>query len=174
MVAVAVIALGVTGCGADDGDGGPGADLEPRPKGTGPLDKQVVRTDIETSTADAGAPKSHPDFSRMTKAVPVGSPQSCYVGYKGIGAGKTPVGVEQYDAVLDGLRAREWRTTKDQKGYGKDGATVGDATTALAQRDWTLVVELMSYGDPKDGVLTIVAYENRCVARHGALPKAIG
>ncbi|MFF7679066.1 hypothetical protein [Actinacidiphila glaucinigra] len=80
-VAVAVIALGATGCGASDTSTEAAAapvlaPPQPRPKGTGPLTKEVVRTDLDTSAADAGIPANAPDFGGMNEDAEAGSPRS--------------------------------------------------------------------------------------------------
>lgn len=106
-VAAAVIVLGAAGCGTGNASTGASAlPPSPRPKGTGLLTKEVVRADLDTSAADAGAPASVPEFAGMNEDAEAGSLRSCGIGFKGFGTETTTVDVARYDAVVRELRER--------------------------------------------------------------------
>ncbi len=109
-VVMAVIAFGVAGCGAGDvGTDAAAAPASPRPEGTGPLTKEVVRTDLDTSAADAGVPANAPDFGGMNEDAEAGSPRSCGLGFKGFATKATEVDVARWESVVAELRERDWQ-----------------------------------------------------------------
>ncbi|MCX4681142.1 hypothetical protein OG413_38725 [Streptomyces sp. NBC_01433] len=176
-VAVAAIALGAAGCGTSDaGTEAAGADVadaevaatptSPRPKGTGLLTKEVVRTDLDTSAADAGVPANAPEYGRMSEGTPADSPpQSCGVAFKGFGTETTPVDVARYEAVVGELGERDWQ--QPQKRYERknmDDGVINEARTVLNQRGWTVVAEYRTF--QKDGVITLSAFEDACLKQY--------
>lgn len=171
-VAAAVIVLGAAGCGT--GDAGTGASAlppSPRPKGTGLLTKEVVRADLDTSAADAGAPASVPEFAGMNEDAEAGSLRSCGIGFKGFGTETTTVDVARYDAVVRELRERDWQPAQEpEKRKGKSGA-IYDAHDLLKQRGWTMVAEYMDLGD---GVITLMAYDDACMKKIHANAGPVG
>ena len=85
-VAVAVMALGAAGCGTSDADTGVSAapvtaSPQPRPASTGPLTKEVVRADLDTSAADAGLPANVPEYAGMYEDAEAGTLQVCGIGF---------------------------------------------------------------------------------------------
>ncbi|MEV6163019.1 hypothetical protein AB0L71_14020 [Streptomyces sp. NPDC052052] len=166
-MAAATIVLGAAGCGTSDADAGvaaTSAPAPPRPKGTGPLAKEVVRTDIDTSAADAGVPANAPDYGRTYEDASDGSPQSCSVGFKGFSTKTTTVDIARYKAVLGELRERDWQQPQEQKEHKevRDGV-VHVARVPLKQRGWTMVVEYRA--SPVDNVITLAAFEDACMKK---------
>jgi hypothetical protein len=132
----------------------------PRPTGTGPLTKEVVRTDLDASAAAVGVPANAPEYARGYEDASVGSRLSCGVGFKGFGSQATPVDAARLDAVVGELRERDWK----QAGERTERKGV-DARVVLKQRGWTMVAE---YRTPEDGVITLVAIEDACMKKNGA------
>ncbi|MFF3257007.1 hypothetical protein ACFYWP_39905 [Actinacidiphila glaucinigra] len=169
-VAVAVIALGAAGCGASDsGTEGAAAPVlappQPRPQGTGPLTKDVVRTDLDTSAADAGVPANAPEFGGMNEDAEAGSPRSCALGFKGFGTKAAKVDVARWESVVGELRERDWQQAREpDKRRGPDGV-VYDARVVLKQRGWTMVAEYLS---SQVGVITLLAYDDACMKKINA------
>ena len=170
-VAIAVIVLGAGCCGKSDtgteATTAP-ASASPRPKGTGPLVKEVVRTDLEASAADAGVPANDHEYARPFEEAPVGSPPSCAVAFRGIGDKKAPLDFEDFKAVVGELRERDWQQSG---GLGEretlDGV-IGDALAILKQRGWSVSAQ---YGIAEDGetsAITLTAHDLACMKRTGA------
>lgn len=112
VVAIAVIALGTGGCGeSGTGTGTTAAPVQasPRPAGTGPLTKEVVRIDLDTSVAAVGVPANAPEYARPFEDAPAGSPPSCAVAFRGIGDETAPLDFDRFKAVVGELRERDWQ-----------------------------------------------------------------
>ncbi|MBO0917068.1 hypothetical protein J1C73_22980 [Streptomyces laculatispora] len=160
-LAIAVIALGATGCGTGAAD--TGAVAAPRPEGTGPLAKKDVRADLDTSVADAGVPDNAPEFGRdAQEGTSGGSPRSCAVAFKGFGTDTTSVDLTRFEAVVSELRERDWQQPREDL---KGADAVGETRVVLKQRGWTLVA---GYMDIQKGVITLLAAEDACMKRNGA------
>ncbi|MFJ6460251.1 hypothetical protein ACIQM0_04190 [Streptomyces sp. NPDC091387] len=163
-MAIAVIALGVTGCGTSDtgtGAAAASAPAAPRPKGTGPLPEKVVRADLDSSAANAGVPNNAPDFARSAEERTDDSLMSCAVAFKGFGTKTTPVDLTRFEKLVSELRERDWRPPrKDLKGAD----AVGETRVVLKQRGWSMVA---SHMDIQKGVVTLLATEDACVKRTG-------
>lgn len=173
-VATVVIALGAAGCGASDaGTGAAAAPASPRPKGSGPITREVVRTDLDTSAADADVPPNDPAYARMSeKKAAEGSPGSCGVGFKGFGTEATPVDVSRYEAVVSELRRRDWQQRGERTESKGDDGVILEARVLLEQRGWTLVTEYRTALD--DGVITLMAFEDRCMKENAADAGPVG
>ncbi|GGT26809.1 hypothetical protein [Streptomyces purpureus] len=118
-----------------------------------------MRTDLDTSAADAGAPPTDPDWAEMAANAPAGSKRACWVEYRGYGTDADPIGLSQYEAAADELRERGWQQAK------ADDATPGQARSLLKKRGWTLVAE---FRDTRGaGQLNLMAFEDACVKRYG-------
>ncbi|MEU6515582.1 hypothetical protein [Streptomyces sp. NPDC046978] len=171
-VAVAVIALGAAGCSTGDaGTGTSASPPSPRPKGTGPLTKEVVRTDLDTAAADAGAPATVPEYAGVNEDAEAGSLRSCGVGFKGVGTETATVDVARYDAVVRELRERDWQPAQEpEKRKDKSGA-IYSAHELLKQRGWTMVAEYMDQGV---GVITLLAYDDACMKKIDANADPVG
>lgn len=162
-VAAAVIALGAAGCGTGAADTGAAAGAKPaspRPEGTGPLTKKVVRGDVDASVADAGVPDNAPEFGQLDQeGASKDSVRSCAVAFKGFGTKATRVDLTRFEAVLSELRERDWRQRPK-------GADMGSQTVVvLKQRGWTLVASHMDM--PDEGVITLWAYDDACMKKYG-------
>ncbi|MFJ7256901.1 hypothetical protein ACIQWV_31075 [Streptomyces sp. NPDC098085] len=175
-VTIAVIALGAAGCGTSDvGTGGAAApvSVSPRPKGTGPLTKEVVRTDLDASATAAGVPANAPEFARVYEGASAGSPQSCGVGFKGFGSKATPVDVARFEAVVGELRERDWQQPQERtERKGVDDGVIDEARAVLKQRGWTMVAEYRTSGE--DGGITLMAFEDACMKKNGADAGPVG
>ncbi|MBT2443889.1 hypothetical protein J7E93_28095 [Streptomyces sp. ISL-36] len=175
-MAVAVIVLGAAGCGTSDAGTGVAAapvPTSPRPQGTGPLTKEVVRTDLDTSAAAAGVPANASEYARVPEDASAGSPRSCVVGFKGFGTEATPVDVARYEAVVGELRKRDWQQPRDRKERkGVDDGVIYEAQVVLKQRGWTMVAEYRTA--PEDGVITLMAFEDVCMKKNGADAGPVG
>ncbi|MFG2987214.1 hypothetical protein ACGFYQ_39270 [Streptomyces sp. NPDC048258] len=173
-VAIAVIALGAAGCGTGDaGTEGEVAPMSPRPSGTGPLTREVARTDLDTAAAAAGIPANVPEYAGMNEDAPAGSPRSCGVAFKGFGTETTPVDVARFDAVVRELRKRDWEQSgkrTDRKDV-KDGV-INQAQVTLKQRGWTTLAEYRTALD--GGVITLLSSEDECMKKFGADASAVG
>ncbi|MFE7245830.1 hypothetical protein [Streptomyces sp. NPDC057580] len=171
-VAAAVVALGATSCGTSNTGAGTGTgataapmSASPRPTGTGPLTKNVVRTDLDTAAADAGLPANAPEFADVNADAPAGSAQACGIAFKGFGTKATPTDTARFDKVVDELRERDWQQPGDRTEYkGTDGA-VYEAHVVLKQRGWTMGAEYRNAGE--DGVITLMAFDDTCMKKNG-------
>ncbi|MFJ3532836.1 hypothetical protein [Streptomyces sp. NPDC090132] len=167
-VAAAVIALGAAGCGTSDADTGAAAPSSPspRPKGTGPLPEKVVRTDLDTSTADAGVPANAPDFARSAEERSDGSPASCTVAFKGFGTKSTPVDLSSFEGVVSELGERDWQLSRKREDRKRKDGDIAESRTVLKQRGWTLIANYLVLAD--NGVITLFASEDACIKKIGA------
>ncbi|MDX2644338.1 hypothetical protein PV341_12305 [Streptomyces sp. PA03-1a] len=167
-VAVAVMALGAAGCGTSDADTGVSAapvtaSPQPRPASTGPLTKEVVRADLDTSAADAGLPANVPEYAGMYEDAEAGTLQVCGIGFKGLGTKSTPLDVPRWEAVVRELRERGWRQArKPEKRKYITGVTY-EAIVVLKQRGWTIVVGYLNLHN--DGAITLTADEDACIKK---------
>lgn len=171
-VAVVAAVLGAGGCGTS-GDGAsaaPRASASARAEDSGPFTKDRVQADLDTSTADAGAPPADPDWAAAQKAAPAGSLGACGVLYKGYGTESAPVDLGRYDAVIGELRERGWQEFKERKERKSADGTVGNVVLLLKKRDWTMTTEFR--GLPDHGEITLDAFQEDCVkkARPGSVP----
>ncbi|MFD9421964.1 MULTISPECIES: hypothetical protein [unclassified Streptomyces] len=174
-VAVAVIALGAAGCGTSDaGTEVDATPKSPRPKGTGVLTKEVVRTDLDTSAADAGVPANAPEYGRMSDDTPAGSAsQSCSVAFKGFGTKTAPVDIARYEAVVGELRERDWQQPQERyERKDADDGVVNLARVVLNQRGWSVVAEYRTFQE--DGVITLSAFDDACVKKNDADAGPVG
>ncbi|MFE6853421.1 hypothetical protein ACFVDH_21855 [Streptomyces sp. NPDC057674] len=178
VAAAAVAVLGAAGCdagGAKDPAAGASAgspsatgapeSVPPRPKGTGPLAKDVVRADIEGSAADAGVPANAPEYGEGFGDGPPDSPMSCAVAFKGFGTKDATVDIGRYEVVVDELAERGWRYSGKGRGHEAKDGVVWAAQEMFKQRGWTLVAEYRPAQD--DGVITLMAFEDACAKRTG-------
>ncbi|MFF7772990.1 hypothetical protein ACFZCG_01065 [Streptomyces tanashiensis] len=144
VVAVAVIALGSTGCGKSDTGiettTAP-APAQPRPKGTGPLAKEFVRTDLASSAADGGVPANDHEYARPFEEATAGSPPWCAVAFRGIGDKKVPLDFEDFKAVVGELRERDWRQSGGLRERETLDGVIGDAVASLGQRGWSVTAQ---------------------------------
>ncbi|MEV6075178.1 hypothetical protein AB0L80_08760 [Streptomyces sp. NPDC052069] len=175
IAAVAVIALGAAGCGTSDA----GTEVDatpkpPRPQGTGVLTKEVVRTDLDASAADAGVPANAPEYGRTSEDAPAGSaPQSCGVAFKGFGTKTAPVDIARYEAVVGELRERDWQQPQERyERKGPDDGVVDLARVVLNQRGWSVVAEYRTFQE--DGVITLTTFEDACVKENDADAGPVG
>ncbi|MEU8629984.1 hypothetical protein [Streptomyces sp. NPDC048669] len=171
---IAVIALGVTGCGTSDaGTGAAAASVpaSPRPKGTGPLTEKVVRTDLDTSTANAGVPANAPDFARSAEERSDGSPASCAVALKGFGTETTRVDLSRLEGVVSELRKRDWQQSRKRE-ERKQADDIVEARVVLKQRGWTLTATYQDFAEK--GVITLWAAEDACMKKIGADTDLLG
>ncbi|MEU6341159.1 hypothetical protein ABZ883_09440 [Streptomyces sp. NPDC046977] len=166
--AAAVIALGAAGC--DTGTGAAAAPLSPRPTGTGPLTRQVVRADLDTAAADAEVPASEPEYSGLNEDAPAGTPRSCGLGYKAVGR-QTAIATERYDALVRELRERDWRQRQEPVRHKDRTGGIYDIRVILQQRGWTMVAE---YSGSMKGIVTLLAYDDACMKQIGASVRPIG
>lgn len=164
--AAAVIALAAAGCGTSDAGTGTAAapaPLSPRPGGTGPLTKQSVRTDIDTSAADADIPANAPEFATMNEDAPAGSPRSCSLGFKGFGTKTTAVDVAHYEAVVRELHERDWQQAREPDNRRDPTGVIYEARVVLKQRGWTMVAEYRTVAER--GVITLAAFDDACMEK---------
>ncbi|KPI15399.1 hypothetical protein OV450_2537 [Actinobacteria bacterium OV450] len=161
--AAAVIALGAAGCGAGAGGAGEAAaPASPRPEGTGPLTKEVVRADIGDSAAAAGVPASALEYAPNRAD---GQP-SCAVSAKGFGSKSASLDATSLDVAVRALGAREWRQSQGRtERKGKDGS-IGEARVLLTQRGWSMVAEYRYFGE--GGVITFTAFDDACMKQNGS------
>jgi hypothetical protein len=170
-VAVAVAVLGAVGCGADEpGTGEAATSASPRPEGTGPLTKAVVRADLDGSAAGANVPADE-EFARGHEDARAGTPRSCSVALKawatdpGTDTDTATIDIARYEAVVRELRERAWRVQDRRVRKTPDGGT-GYARMIFKQRGWTLFAEFMPLGE--NGVITLMASEDACMKKVGA------
>ncbi|MFE9631373.1 hypothetical protein [Streptomyces sp. NPDC006463] len=174
-VAVAVIALGAAGCGTSGAGAGVAAapaPASPRPEGTAPLTKEVVRTDLDTSAAGAGVPANAPEYARVPEDASPGSPQSCSVAFKGFGTKTAQVDVARFKAVVSELRERDWQQLREPKERkGADGV-IHEAQVFLTQRGWNMVAEYRNFQE--GGAITLTAIDDACMKKNGADAGPVG
>ncbi|MFD3546730.1 hypothetical protein ACFWUW_14160 [Streptomyces sp. NPDC058655] len=177
-LAGAVIALAAAGCGTGGGEAGTeeaaaSVPVSPRPAGAGPLTREVVRTDLDTSAAAAGVPATEPGAAGVPERAPAGSALSCVVAFKGFGSEAAPVDAARFGALTGELRKRGWQQTQKQterKGVS-DGA-VHEARAVLTQRGWSMVAEYRTARE--SGVITLFAFDDACRERNGADAGPVG
>ncbi|MFD4377475.1 hypothetical protein [Streptomyces sp. NPDC058486] len=164
MAALAVAAsLATAGCGAGEPQKGAPVPVPPRPAGTGPLTKDVVRADVEGALKAADAPPDEREFAeRIEKEMLLG----CAVYYKGFGDGEHPADLALYEAVVDGLGERAWRFAKNGNQY-----EAVNPQEVFKQRGWTLVAEFRSGVGDGEGTLGVVAYDDACMEKTGLRDK---
>ncbi|MFF1409753.1 hypothetical protein ACFVX6_08145 [Streptomyces sp. NPDC058289] len=178
-VATAVIALGAVSCGtSDSGTGGAGsgaasasasAAVSPRPAGTGPLTREVVRTDLDTSAAAAGAPANDPDYLRTSEAA---SAVSCAVAFKGFGTDAVPVDLARFEATVRELGKRAWKEAGKAEQRKDEKGEVYVSKVLLEQRGWRVVAEYR--GAPSGGTIGLLAFDNACMKAHGKEAGSVG
>ncbi|AWZ09214.1 hypothetical protein DRB96_37605 [Streptomyces sp. ICC1] len=167
-MATAVIALGAVSCGAGDTS----VAVPSRPEGTGPLARDVVRTDLDTSAAAAGAPENDPDYLSMSEKASPDSVKSCAVVFKGFGTDAAPVDLDRFEATVHELRKRDWKQAgKPDQRKNKRGE-VFNSKVILEQRGWRIVAEYMD--PPKGGTVGLVAFDNACMKAHGSEAGPVG
>ncbi|ROQ23612.1 hypothetical protein EDD98_7562 [Streptomyces sp. PanSC19] len=173
--AIAVIALGAAGCGKIDTSTGATsapALASPRPKGTGPLTKEVVRTDLGTSLSDAGVPANDPEYARKLEEGPAGSPPSCVVVFRSIGDKTALLDFARYKAVVGELRERAWQQSGGLREHENLDKVIGDAVATLRQRGWTMDAQ---YGTAqKKSAITLMAYNDACMQKNGIEASPLG
>ncbi|MFE2236504.1 hypothetical protein ACFXA4_28620 [Streptomyces sp. NPDC059442] len=124
-----------------------------------------MRTDLDTSAADAGLPANAPEYAGSNENAPAGSPRACGVGYKGYGTKTSPVDTARFDKVVGELRDRDWQPSGERaERKGKDGA-VFEVRVILKQRGWTVVTQYRALGD--DGDISLMAYDDACMKQNG-------
>ncbi|MGW8766848.1 hypothetical protein ACWGN5_30615 [Streptomyces sp. NPDC055815] len=171
VVALAVIALGATGCGKSntgaEATTAP-ASASPRPKGNGPLPKEVVRTDLEDSAADAGVPANDHEYARPFEEAPAGSPPSCSVAFRGIGDKKAPLDFARFKAMVGELRERDWQQSGGLRERESLDGVISDAHATLGQRGWSVTAQYGLAEDGETSAITLTAYDLACMKRTGA------
>ncbi|MFI8769403.1 hypothetical protein ACIGN6_31490 [Streptomyces sp. NPDC053792] len=158
--------IAASGCGSGDtetGEAKPPA--SPRPQGTGPLTKSVVRADVDTAVADAGVPANAPEYGEDR---PANSPLSCGVYFKGFGEDKVSVDVARFERLVSELHERAWEQTVPRT-ERKGGGVIGVAEVWLSQRGWKMSVEYRI--PPEEGVITVKAYDVACLKKHNVALK---
>ncbi|MEV6198757.1 hypothetical protein AB0M64_02140 [Streptomyces sp. NPDC051771] len=163
-----VLALGAAGCGAADAPSD-AAPVPPRPAGTGPLTKDVVRADVDGAVRAAGAPSGDPEWAAMGDRDPAG----CTVAYKGFAAKEAPADLARYEALRDELGKRAWRLTGEPSRRERDGE-VHSVVQVLKQRGWSMVVEFRAGVEEGEGEIAARAYEDACVKKSGRLETPAG
>ncbi|GGT26530.1 hypothetical protein GCM10010222_80420 [Streptomyces tanashiensis] len=174
-VAIAVITLGAAGCSKSDASTGAIAapvSASPRPKGTGPLTKEVVRADLDTSLSDAGAAANDPEYARRLEEGPASSPPSCVVVSRSIGNETTPLDFARYKAVVGELRERAWQQSGGLRERENLDGVIGDASATLRQRGWIINAQ---YGTAQEkSAITLMAYDDACMKKSGIDASPLG
>ncbi|MBT2441825.1 hypothetical protein J7E93_17250 [Streptomyces sp. ISL-36] len=175
-VAIAVIiALGAAGCGKSNTSTGATAapvSASPRPKGTGPLTKEVVRTDLDTSLSDAGVPANDPEYAGTFEEGPAGSLPSCTVTFRSVGDETAPLDFARYKAVVGELRERDWQQSGGLREHENLDGVIGDALAILRQRGWTMDAQ---YGTAQEkSAITLTAYNDACMKKNGVDASPLG
>lgn len=155
-VVAALAALAATGCS------GASASPPPRPEGTGPLTKKVVRTDFDTSAADAGVPASVPDYAGLNEGAEAGSLRSCSIGFKAFGTDTAKTDSARFDAMVRELRERDWQPARKPERLKDKAGAVYVVQEVLKQRGWTTVAEY------RDGVITLLGFDDVCTKKRHA------
>ncbi|MCX5405358.1 hypothetical protein OHA37_15860 [Streptomyces sp. NBC_00335] len=160
VVVTAVIALGAAGCGSGTGAGAKSGPVSPRPEGTGPLAREVVQTDIDTSAAAAGAPATDPDWRKVGEESASGL---CVVSFRGFFTEAIPADLARFDDTVRELGRRDWKDAgkktqkKDKKGK------VYESRVLLEQRGWRIVAEYQEI----HGTLGLTAFDTACAQEQG-------
>ncbi|KAA6217396.1 hypothetical protein [Streptomyces filamentosus] len=167
-----LLVLGAAGCGATDE--APEVPVPPRPAGTGPLTKDVVRADVDGSVAVAGLPRNAEDYGRHSDEgvdAPEGSgfggslPGRCLLGLKSFHEESAPVDLSRYDKLLDALREREWQPVGERRNRAYE-EVVNLSEQSFRQRGWLLRTDFRLQGE-RGGVITLNAYDEACVGKSG-------
>ncbi|MCX5129976.1 hypothetical protein OG898_28365 [Streptomyces sp. NBC_00193] len=164
-VMAAVIALGAAGCGGT-GAGAGAVAVSPRPEGTGPLTREVVRTDLDTSAAAAKVPATDAEWAAMPEDAEPGTLSSCVVAFKGFETDAAPLDHERFEATLRELGRRGWKQVgKPEQEKDKKGE-VWTSKVLLDQRGWRIVAEYRD-GPTGKSTISLPAFENACVDAQG-------
>ncbi|MGW6413587.1 hypothetical protein [Streptomyces sp. NPDC055055] len=164
-MAVTAMVFTTAGCGAADGAPGEAKPpSSPRPAGTGPLTKSVVRADLDSSVTDAGVPANAPEYAQADDDAPAGSPLSCGVTFKGFGTDTAALDLTRFEALLNELRERAWEQPAQRSERKDRDGVVGVAEVELTQRGWSMRVEYRNL--PEEGVITVLAYDLACLKKH--------
>ncbi|MGW1771306.1 hypothetical protein [Streptomyces sp. NPDC002104] len=164
-VMAAVIALGAAGCGGT-GAGAASVAVSPRPEGTGPLTREVVRTDLDSSAAAAKAPATDAEWAAMPEDAEPGSLSSCVVAFKGFETDGAPLDHERFEATLRELGRRGWKQVGKPEQVKDKNGEVWTSKVLLDQRGWRIVAEYRD-GPPGNGTISLPAFENACVDAQG-------
>ncbi|MFE3069953.1 hypothetical protein [Streptomyces sp. NPDC059247] len=134
----------------------------PRPPGTGPLPKDVVRADIDGSAANAGLPANARGSLTGDEDDPAG-PLSCLVRFKSFHEESAPVDIPRYERMLSELGERGWKQRGErQERKALDGSD-SQFTVVLEQRGWKLKTEYGTFGD--GGTVDLMAIDEACAER---------
>ncbi|MER6692087.1 hypothetical protein [Streptomyces minutiscleroticus] len=139
------------------------APVSPRPQGTGPLTKEVVRIDLDTSAADAGIPANRQECARGYEDAPADSQRSRAVAFMGMSTETDPVTETRFKALVGELRERDRQQLRRQENSYADDGTLSSAQVVLKQRGWTVVARyrLASGG----GGVTLTAPDEACIKK---------
>ncbi|MGW0120648.1 hypothetical protein [Streptomyces sp. NPDC003327] len=172
-VALAV-GLGITGCGSVRAGAEAPSSVAPRPGGTGPLTRDVVKADVEGAAADAGVPANAPEYGEMLDRAPADSarPTCGAVAFKGFATEDVAVDLDRYEKVLGELAERSWLNLGKGRGHEEKDGVVHVAQHTLTQRGWTLVAEHRPAGS--GGVITLTAFDTACAKKVGPAVNPLG
>ncbi|MEW1694826.1 hypothetical protein [Streptomyces sp. NPDC091278] len=165
VLAALAVVLGAVGCGAE-GTAAPVplATVVPRPPGTGPLTKEVVRADLDGSAANARVPAN--SRGSLTKDVDdPASPLSCVVRFMGFHEESVPVDIPRYERVLSELGERGWKQRGERQERKAVDGSDSQFTVVLEQRGWRLKTEYRNIGD--GGTVSLAAFDEACLKRTG-------
>ncbi|MBT2452129.1 hypothetical protein J7F03_34750 [Streptomyces sp. ISL-43] len=159
-VVTAVIALGAAGCGSGTGAGAASGPVPPRPEGTGPLQREVVQADIDTSAAAAGAPATDPEWRKVGEE---GASGLCVVPFRGFFTEAIPADLARFEDTVRELGRRDWKDAgkKEQKKDKK--GKVYESLVVLEQRGWRIVAEYKEV----HGTIGLTGFDIACVKEQG-------
>ncbi|MEU2503597.1 hypothetical protein ABZ621_02690 [Streptomyces sp. NPDC007863] len=166
----AVLALGAAGCWAAADEAPEAAPVPPRPAGSGPLTKDVVRADVDGAVRAADAPPGLPDQAGPGDRDPAG----CTIVYRGFAEKDVPADITRYEALKDALRARAWTYVRKGPGQDERGGEVHHAQEIFKQRGWTLVTTYYQGVEKEDDQIGVLALDDVCAKKSGLGQGAVG
>ncbi|MFE7586497.1 hypothetical protein ACFU5Y_33600 [Streptomyces gardneri] len=171
VAGLAAVVLGVTGCG-----GGGGATQEKdtasrptassataRPEDSGAITKTEMRMELDSVTADVGAPPNDPDWARLDAKFQIGNLGDCTVSYKGFDTAAATLDVSRSNALADALTGRGWVEARKRKERTAADGTVDLVEGVFKKRGWTVVMEYRLFTDKRS--LGLTAFDEACVRK---------
>ncbi len=173
VAGLAAVMLGVTSCGGggsaqekNTASAPTASSATARPEDSGPITKTKMRMELDSVTADVGAPPNDPDWARLDAKFQIGALGDCTVSYKGFDTAAATLDVARTNALADALTARGWTEPHKRKERTAQDGTVDRVEGVFKKRGWTVVMEYRLFTDKRS--LGLTAFDEACVKQNRA------
>ncbi|MFI9297746.1 hypothetical protein [Streptomyces gardneri] len=122
--------------------------------------------ELDSVTADVGAPPNDPDWARLDAKFQIGALGDCTVSYKGFDTAAATLDVARTNALADALTARGWTEPHKRKERTAQDGTVDRVEGVFKKRGWTVVMEYRLFTDKRS--LGLTAFDEACVKQNRA------